>query len=97
MNLSRRSFFAATAGLIAAPAIVRVASIMPVSVPRLIVQPYGRSPAMDALGDMQAYNRLLRASLGDNPAFFKMMHNIATALSPLPRVLVGYPAQPTVE
>lgn len=47
MNLSRRSFFAGTAALIAAPAIVRVSSIMPVSMPKIVPMTAAELLALD--------------------------------------------------
>jgi hypothetical protein len=54
MIASRRRFlFGAATSLIAAPAIVRVAAnLMPVR-SRAMAMLYGRSPAVDALGDMR--------------------------------------------
>jgi hypothetical protein len=55
--MDRRSFITGVVGLIAAPAIVRASSLMPV---RGIVMPvvYGRSPAMAALETIRAVNNL---------------------------------------
>ena len=51
MELARRGFITGLVAFVAAPAIVRVASLMPVRVMELEV--YGRSPAMDALPDFE--------------------------------------------
>lgn len=56
IEVPRRRFLAGLGALIAAPAIVRVASIMPVKTPPLV---YGRSPAMSALGDMRALQAMM--------------------------------------
>lgn len=48
MNLSRRSFFAGAAVLLAAPAIVRVSSIMAVSVPKIIPMTATELAGLDA-------------------------------------------------
>lgn len=39
MMLSRRSLFAGAVALVAAPSIVRVSSLMPVSVPKIVLPP----------------------------------------------------------
>jgi len=69
IKLSRRGLIRGLGvSLIAAPAIVRAASLMPVkAMPQatwrqvhdgsLLLDAYGRSPAMDALADMEEINR----------------------------------------
>lgn len=41
MSLSRRGFFTGMVALVASPAIVRAASLMPVRAPQLVVRPGG--------------------------------------------------------
>ena len=53
MNLHRRGFITGLGALIAAPAIVRVASIMPVRSMPVELEVYGASPAMTALKDLE--------------------------------------------
>ena len=58
--LNRRGLITGLISLVAAPAIVRASSLMPVKVYREIdllnLPVYGRSPAMDALPDMAEIN-----------------------------------------
>lgn len=59
MLIERRKFLAGLGAMFAAPAIVRAASLMPVR--GLVMDAYGRSPAMLSLHDM----RLLAFRVGD--------------------------------
>lgn len=83
MITSRRSLFGFGAALIAAPAIVRVASIMPVSVPKPMVLPgvyAGAAPPsfaaglgsfyvrFDAMGDLYVYGPSGWVQCGSNGA-----------------------------
>lgn len=57
MQLSRRGILTGLISLVAAPAIVRFESIMPVKgFVHLAGPAYGRSPAMDALPDLVEIN-----------------------------------------
>lgn len=79
MTLSRRRLFIGTASLVAAPAIVR--AVMPISAPKLILPVYGRSPAMDALPDMERFNELLsQIGAGNHPLFLRMLHRISAEI-----------------
>lgn len=54
MITSRRAFVTGLISLVAAPAIIRVESLMPIKqmAPAILLPPYGLSPAMMALPDM---------------------------------------------
>lgn len=49
---SRRRFITGLASLIAAPAIVRASSLMPVRAPKIVLELYGRSPAMEGMAGL---------------------------------------------
>lgn len=60
--LQRRRLITGIAGLLVTPAIVRAASLMPVKVhPLDYWAPYGRSPAMDMLANIQEINARVQA------------------------------------
>ncbi len=65
INTSRRRFLRGAATLLAAPALVRVASIMPVRVLPASLAPleYGRSPMMEMLPDIQRLQEAMRQIL----------------------------------
>lgn len=76
MTSSRRQFLTGLSTLIAAPAIIKVAGIMPVKAmePTIVriglphatwreLHVYGRSPAMEVLADLREVNALLRIDL----------------------------------
>lgn len=74
--IGRRGFIAGVVSFVAAPAIVRVGSIMPVKVMpvsvRVVLPPqgwsditYGRSPAIEALSDMAELERQLIKRMAD--------------------------------
>lgn len=58
--MNRRGFITGLVSLVAAPAIVRIGSLMPVRVMPEELVVYGRSPAMDALPDLLYINRVTR-------------------------------------
>lgn len=62
IDLSRRSFLRGMSALVAAPAVIRVAKLMPISAPKLDLV-YGRSPAMDALQAMSELNEYVARAL----------------------------------
>ena len=68
MQLSRRGFIGGLGALIAAPAIVRAASLMPVR--GIVMDVYGRSPAMDALSAIRDMNVLLYGDPDAHPMQF---------------------------
>lgn len=53
IETSRRSFITGLVSFVAAPAIVKAASLMPVKVMPRELEVYGRSPAMDALPELE--------------------------------------------
>ncbi len=76
MITSRRKFLTGMSALIAAPAIVRVASIMPVRgyVLRTNVIPvefYGRSPARDALPGLREIQEMMAIQINMRAVFGK--------------------------
>lgn len=82
MISTRRGFISGLGALIAAPAIVRVASIMPVSARGLALvrtsipigawRLFGRSPMMDALPLMVNYNIVMRRMAQGNGAEYML-------------------------
>lgn len=80
--IARRSFLAGLGSLLAAPAIVRVASIMPVKA--LQAYPaYGRSPAMDMLPELRALTieRLLEMKRFMREEWPPHWHEVSRAVS----------------
>lgn len=78
MIASRRNFlFGVGASIITAPAIVRVASLMPV---KALPPPYGRSPAMAVLPDL-AELKMRIVNMIANPAYLIAEDGTLTQLS----------------
>ena len=85
--MPRRRFLAGLVGLIAAPAVVRAASLMKIVAIPSIDCPYGFSPAMKAFADMKQWEEIrmgryflvahpsligpLRAEFGNSVDFFE--------------------------
>lgn len=69
MITSRRSLFGFGAALIAAPAIVRVASIMPVSVPKRIIRflPYNATTHALTIADVRRFKDQCWAAIQAQP------------------------------
>lgn len=80
LSLSRRGLFGGAAALLAAPAIVRVASIMPVS--SMPLELYGIGPLAQSLEDMRLYNEAIR----------QMLVTLNPVLRPIPRDWFTLPA-----
>lgn len=101
--LERRKFLTGLISLIAAPAIVRAGSLMPVKAPPLddwrylvryvtidVTEVYGRSPAMDHLPSAQMLDRLTQGLIERRAATESISERVAFE-SPnlLARVLLG--------
>jgi hypothetical protein len=85
--ISRRSLFLGSAALLAAPSIVRAASLMPLSVPKLVMPAldgspvsllpgsvnYGRSPLVSILDDFRALNAAEKAH-------FRSLHAVSCSI-----------------
>ena len=78
MSLSRRGFLTGIGVLVAAPAIVRASSLMPIKAAPLVV--YGRSPAMVALPDWEFLEgmtqRLVATIVYGNPDWSPMQFGL---------------------
>jgi hypothetical protein len=91
--MNRRSFLTGALGLVAAPAVVPFASLMPVRGIVMAIQPYGMSPGTRAMLDIQEWldecRRVVAKTMGVPAERFTF------ELSPQAMAsLVGSPASP---